>query len=108
MTRKVMIAGALNLSASRPDADAISASNVPATTTTRPRTASRRRQRFRTSRMTLTSSLRWSMPRLLVPNRLQEFLLTREAIRDDRLGRQQQQSGQQEIPPQALATETDR
>src|SRR6185295_10616186 len=56
------------------------------------------------SRMTLTSSLRWSMPRLLVPNRLQEFLLTREAIRDDRLGRQQQQSGQQEIPPQALAS----
>src|ERR1043165_4751983 len=103
MIRNAMIAGALNLKVSRPEAEASSASTVPATTTTTPRSASRRRQRFRTPRMTSTSSLRWSMPPLLVPTRLQEFLFAREAIRDDRLGRQQQHAKQEQIPPEALA-----
>ena len=47
-TRNVMMEAALNLSASRPAADDMSASSVPATTMTAPRSASFKRQRFRT------------------------------------------------------------
>src|ERR1700704_2374648 len=98
--RNAMMAGALKRNDSSPEADRRSASTVPATTTTAPRRASFRRQRFRTRRMTSTSSVRWSIgpPK----KRLQEFLLAREVIRDHRLGGQEPHASQQQIPPQAL------
>ena len=58
ITRNATIAAALNLSASRPEADSSSAMTLPATTTTTPRSASFRRQRFLIFRMTSTSSAR--------------------------------------------------
>src|SRR5439155_19745650 len=100
--RNAMIAGALKRNDSSPDADRRSASTVPATTTTAPRMASLRPQRFRTRRMTSTSSVRWSMS--LAPTaRLQEFFLPREMIRNRRLDGQKADAGQQQIPPQALS-----
>ena len=57
-TRKPTIDAALNRSAWRVDADRNSASSVPATTKTAPRSARRMRQRLRTRRMTSTSSRR--------------------------------------------------
>src|SRR5262245_32897730 len=61
ITRNAIIALGLNFRASRPDADRSSARMLPATTTTTPRSASLRRQRFRICRMISTSSARWLM-----------------------------------------------
>ena len=61
-TRNELMAAGLNRSASRLDADRKSASRVPATTMTAPRRASFIRHRFRTRRMTSTSSWRRSNP----------------------------------------------
>ena len=61
-TRNELMAAGLNRSASRLEADRKSASRVPATTMTAPRRASFIRHRFRTRRMTSTSSWRRSNP----------------------------------------------
>ena len=123
--RNAMMAVGLNRSASRLEADSSSASSVPATTTTAPRSASRRRQRFRTRRMTSTSSarrsdaglpsdmsaiarghLRVDTPAGYTPDLRNGstgiVLVSRQPVRDDRLGRQQQQAGEQQVPPEAL------
>src|SRR5207244_8391704 len=98
--RNAMMAGAEKRNDSRPEAESRRASTVPATTTTAPRSASLRRQRFRTRRITSISSVRWSMSVGPPRKRLQEFLLAREVIRDHRFGRQESHARQQQIPPQ--------
>src|SRR5580765_579925 len=114
--RKVMMAGALKRNDSRPEAESSSASTVPATMITAPRSASRPRHRFRTRRMTSTSSVRGSMRRFSLRERLhpasasrspkgvalQELLFAREVVRDYGFRRQQQQTGHQQVPPQTL------
>src|SRR6516225_608648 len=112
MRRKAMIAPTLNRSASRLDADRNSASTVPATTSMMPRTASRCLQRFRTERMTSRSSARRSMgPPTVVggtghyclqDHSLQESFTLREAIRHHCFSCQEQQPGQEQIPPDGL------
>src|SRR5437899_2764758 len=56
-----MMAGTLNLAASRLDAENSSTATMPTKTITAPRVARRRRHLFRMRRMTSTSSARWSM-----------------------------------------------
>src|SRR4029450_12124057 len=92
--RNAMIALGLNFRASRPDADRSNARMLPATTTTTPRRASLRRQRFRVCRMISTSSARW-----LMDGSLSTMLHPRNPIREDCFGGEEQDAAEHQIPP---------